>query len=346
MAVNGLVENMGDGLLQRGFDIGVRLRQIPARVWRQLLIGLLTLWLVYSLSQLFWLLMPEPDIATPSLATPSNISFTQSPDNGQSAVDIATIKKLMLFGDASAVPVEAPVAASGIEDSAVATNLQIDLVHTTVGNPESKSFAVVAHRGTQKAYHIGEQLDISPSGVKLAKVLTDRIILDNRGTYESKFLFGESGVSVGNRAGAARTVARNRPAPPMRVEDPVQDYAPEATQDMNSVEQLVEAVAPEEGQIGPTDQQVKAITDVVKVQMHRENGEFIGFKIRPGRNRELFESLGLQPNDVVVAVNGTRLTDTQSAMEEYRSLGKSTQATLDILREGYSQTVTINLDSN
>lgn len=342
MAANSFVTNVSDNLFQSSSSLSAWLGRVPALVWRRGLIVILSLWLVYSLSQLFWLLMPFPDIAEPTVEAPSNIAFKRSDDNGGPAIDIVSLKKLTLFGDANVVIIEEPVVkTAGIEDNAVETNLPVEVVATTVSNSEALTSAMILHRGKQKIYYMGDELDISPSGVKLAKVLSDRVILDNRGTYESKFLFAKV-KSTGNAR--QDRVSSNRASAGRNSRAASEFVGRGGPVDPDLVDQFVDEVRPVAGQTAPTERQVKAITDVVKVQMHRENGEFVGFKIRPGRNRELFETLGLQPNDVVVAINQTRLTDMQKAMEEYRALGKSTEATLEILRDGYSETVTVNLE--
>lgn len=346
MATDGMVANRAaPSLMQWAEAFADRIRHVPGVVWRRLCIALLALWLVFSLARLFWLIMPEPTVAEPPLQLPSNISFTNQPDNAGSGVDIAALKSQNLFGDASAMVVEPAPVATGIEDEAVNTRLRLDLKGVNPSDVESASTAIIADGPRQKVYHIGDELEINPRGVKLMKILSDRVIFDNQGNIEALWLYEADDP-------AAPRVANNRRATPISVPSRAAAVNSEfigrgpPPEDISTVDDLVDAIRPEEGQLVPNAQQVKAITDVIKVQMHREGGQFIGYKIRPGRNRELFEELGLQPNDVVVAVNNVTLDDTQKAMEMYRSLGQETSATLEVLRDGASITIPISLDDN
>ena len=76
------------------------------------------------------------------------------------------------------------------------------------------------------------------------------------------------------------------------------------------------------------------------MSIHREGGKVVGYKIRPGRNVEMFNNLGLQADDVVTAVNGVPLSSPGKIMEIYKSMGNATSANLEIRRGGS----TVNLD--
>ena len=78
--------------------------------------------------------------------------------------------------------------------------------------------------------------------------------------------------------------------------------------------------------------------------MARKGGQVIGFKIRPGSNRELFLSLGLKPNDIVTAVNGIELNSSAKAMEVYQTVRGETNASLDILRNNEPVSLSVSVD--
>lgn len=340
MATNGVVASgIAQNTLDRLEHIVGKIRQIPVRVWRRACLAVLVLWLCYSFSQLFWLLMPEPGLPEPPLTLPSNTAFAdQSTGSTAQRVDIAALKDLSLFGEGSAE--EQPVVARlpGIEQEAVETSLNLTLHGAVPSSDSQQAKAIIGDGGKQEGFRPGEELSIGPRGVKLAKVMTDRVILDNNGRYETLWLYGKNtGASTQQYSprSASRPVAR--PAPGARAQ------ASDA-EGGNEAQQLVDAVLPEGNQQYPTEDQVRMVTDVLNVSMYREGGQLIGFRIRPKGDRELFDQLGLQPNDVVTAVNNVGLDDTSRAMEVYRSLGQESRATLEILRDGNTITVDIALD--
>ena len=65
--------------------------------------------------------------------------------------------------------------------------------------------------------------------------------------------------------------------------------------------------------------------------------------MRPGRNREAFNSLGLKANDIVTEVNGVELTSSAKAMEVYRSMSTATDASLKVKRKDQELTVEVSL---
>src|SRR5690606_3683673 len=99
---------------------------------------------------------------------------------------------LQLFGpaDSEAVPAQAPVAAAtpGIEDEAVDTKLNLVLRGVVASSDENSARAIIADARAQAIYSPGDDIE-GQQGVKLAKVLPLRVILDNRGQYESLWLY-------------------------------------------------------------------------------------------------------------------------------------------------------------
>lgn len=341
MATNGVVAG---GIAQNTLHwlerIVGKFRQIPLRVWRLACFAVLVLWLCYSLSQLFWLLMPVPDIAEPSLALPSNTAFAeQASTSGGQKVDIDALKNLALFGEGAVE--EGPVVAAtppGIEQEAVDTSLRLVLHGAVPSSDPQRAKAIIGDGGKQAGFNPGEELTMGPRGVKLAKVMPDRIILDNNGRYETLWLYDNDNPAGTASASRERERAASRP-----VRRPIQTASRPAQGETDSAaraQELVGAVVPEGDQQLPTDEQVRMVTDVLNVSMYREGGQLVGFRIRPKGDRALFEQLGLQPNDIVTAVNNIGLDDTSRAMEVYRSLGQESRATLEILRDGS----TINVD--
>ena len=87
----------------------------------------------------------------------------------------------------------------------------------------------------------------------------------------------------------------------------------------------------------------QSLANVVKIAAVREDGQLRGYRVRAGRDRQQFESLGFQPNDIVTGVNGIALTDPGKAMELYRVMRGASEASFDILRGGEQVTLVVSL---
>jgi len=288
---------------------------VPSGVWRFGAKFLIVLWLSYTLAQLLWVLIPAPEIPKAQVA-PNAVTSERSGGSAR-AVDIAALASLNIFGEASAdeepgaLDGEAAGPASGpsIEDQAVDTDLKLVLRGVMGSNDETAARAIIADGKDQAIYAPGDELPVRGS-VTLEKVLPLRVILNNAGRYESLWLYTDDdwSSSLGNTG----------EAPQEELEDAADEVA---------------------ARVGS-----QSLSDVVSMSIHRENGQIVGYKIRPGRDRQLFDSLGLQADDVVKAVNGVELTSPQRVMEIYREMGDARSASLLIDRDGQEVSIDIELE--
>ena len=90
---------------------------------------------------------------------------------------------------------------------------------------------------------------------------------------------------------------------------------------------------------------MKSIGDVVRFMVATENGQMIGYKVRPGRKRELFDQVGLKNDDIVVSVNGIEVNEPQKVREVYQALKTATEANLEVMRDGSTQFIQIRMSS-
>ena len=84
------------------------------------------------------------------------------------------------------------------------------------------------------------------------------------------------------------------------------------------------------------------LTDIIKPEPHVQEGQVVGFRVSPGRDRASFEALGLRSGDVVTDINGTALNDVSQGLQVVQSLGESTQANVTVLRDGVPQVIVID----
>lgn len=317
------------------------LRRVPARRWRLLYLGLIALWIVHSLATGFWVVVPEPDLPQPALVPPPK---TGSVANESSDVDLAALQQYSLFGEATAAAEEIvepePSALPGIEQNAVDTSLSLRLQGVMASSNADNAWAIIADGNEQALYTVGDRLP-QGSNVKLVKVLDQRVILDNNGRYESLWLYSKE--DARQRAYSDDTAY---------VEDVVEEEQyedPAAESDYSTV-----TPAEDEGQDGsdpevhtlPADAEgVTSISEVVRFTAARGEDGMMGYRLQPGRNRDLFDQAGLQPGDVVTAVNGINLDDPRQIRAVYQVLQQASQAELSIVRDGEPVEVYITLDS-
>jgi len=317
-----------------------QLRRVPLAGWQLLVKLLLLVWLAHTLAQVLWLLVPGPELAQGRLAPNALVSEpgTESRPN----VDIAALSELQVFGrvDQGDLPgnAQAPVEeTAGIEDEAVDTELNLVLRGVIGSNQEESARAIIADGSEQQLYSPGDELPVR-GNVTLEKILPLRVILNNSGRYESLWLYSDADFRQG-LAGQQPLSQRSRIQPQQRVSERSSEPEPQTDEDQGEAEGELEQADEQLGQrVGS-----QSLSDVVSMSIHREEGQIVGYRIRPGRDRSLFDSLGLETGDLVKAVNGAELSSPQQVMEIYRDLGNASSASLLIERDGQELTIDIDL---
>jgi general secretion pathway protein C len=201
------------------------------------------------------------------------------------------------------------VAQSEAPAQAEVRDTQVNLVLSAVfaANDPAKGLAIIGESAqSAKVYAVGKS--IRP-GILLHAVHPDRVILDRGGQLEQLML---PRLSTG-------AIALNRPA---------QRPAP-GGQFADSLRRIAET--------NPT-----AFAEIVRPQPVFANGVQRGYRVYPGRNRQLFAKLGLQPGDLVLSINGTPLDDPARGMEIFNTIGTSDRVQVTVERNGQSQEMTLN----
>lgn len=162
----------------------------------------------------------------------------------------------------------------------------------------------------QSAFHVGEEL---LDDVYLRRVMPDRVFISRNGVIESLFLDEsaarlvsspmEQGSSIAPPAGAA---AQTSPAEVAGL----------------SGASLFEAV-----QLRP-----------------RLNGNTIeGYYVQPKGDGSVFKKMGLQPSDVLIAVNGMRLVNNERIQEAIEELRYADTVVVELERDGRPERITVSL---
>ncbi|MEX0735295.1 MAG: type II secretion system protein GspC [Steroidobacteraceae bacterium] len=201
-------------------------------------------------------------------------------------------------------------ASSGDPSMAPATAANLTLAGTLAGLQPEQGWAIIGASGqAARVYATGAQV---PGGAKLFAVYPDRVILDRGGTRESLMLPRMSS------AGGGPLPAANLPG-----------AAAPAASLADSVRQLLV-------------QNPSAGNDLLRPQPVFAGGSLKGYRVYPGRNRAQFVRLGLQPGDLVMAVNGAPLDDPNRGLEILRGIGQGTAVTLTVDRGGQQQQITVD----
>ena len=198
-------------------------------------------------------------------------------------------------------------ATSPVEGPAPETQLPLVLSAVFAADDPEKGWAIIGDSAQQsKVFTVGDSVR---SGTRLHSVYADRVILDRGGSLETLALPKRNTLPIAtNRA----------PTPP-----------PQRNQLADNIRRMAET--------NPT-----AFAEIVRPQPVFANGVQRGYRVYPGRNRQQFAKLGLQPGDLVLAINGTALDDPQRGMEIFNTIGTSDNVQVTIERNGQSQDLTLN----
>jgi general secretion pathway protein C len=193
--------------------------------------------------------------------------------------------------------------------SAPQTQMNLVLAGTWAAEDPKQGFAFIGESAnTARMYGVGK---VVRGGTTLSAVYADRVILDTSGRLETLAL---------PRLNSATAALIARPPPPA---------ARPGSQFTDNVRRIAES--------NPA-----AFTEIVRPQPVFANGVQRGYRVYPGRQRQQFSKLGLQPGDLVTSINGTPLDDPQRGMEIFATMGDSDRVTVTVERNGQSQELSLN----
>jgi general secretion pathway protein C len=220
-------------------------------------------------------------------------------------VDLGVIAGAHLFGEkATADRVHAR------EIEAPETRLDLTLTGIVSSRSGTRSWALIRGDRKQQAYAVG---DTVAAGVKLHAIYADRAILDRSGRYETLTLEREKNPE------AVRRVARD------------ERVAGGAAGELSEIRREVLS-------------DPAKISQYIRLQPTRRDGNLVGYRIYPGQERELFRDLGLQPGELVTAVNGIALDNTTRNMEVLRTLSQAGSVSVMLERDGERRTMSVSFE--
>jgi general secretion pathway protein C len=296
---------IADKSMPKWLETGIS-RYLPLAI-----VAVLTLIIAAQAADLTWRLIPAPETGPAAaqnvIRQPVRQAGAQTKRDG-----LETLVKLHLFGEAGkARPVQ------NIEQKAPETRLNLTLHGVFVDAEPEKGAAIIGTSGsTQKYYKVGAAV---MNGVTLRGVFNDRVVLLRNG--QSEVLRFPKVPSAGSLTTTprGRSVGRSEPA------SRVNTAALRGYRDEFSKEPM-------------------KIFEHVRFVPVRSRQGLKGYRVLPQKNRELYNKLGIRPSDLVTAVNGVPLTDTQEAMRLMQTLQDAQSLQVDILRGGQPQSLTFSLN--
>jgi general secretion pathway protein C len=229
-----------------------------------------------------------------------------APRAGQHAgFDIQSVVSAHLFGIATVDP--------SAQDPANAppSTSNLVLAGTIATQNPKRGVAIISDGGPSKVYSVGDNV----GGASLHSVYLDHVILDRGGALETLTLPRLMGPGMHARGPTRRGGADPRTAAA------VENIRQLVQQDPNILDQVMRTVP----------------------SYDSAAGKLRGFRAYPGRNRQIFNKLGLKSGDLVTAINGTVLDDPQRSQEVFNTIQSSDHVTVDVERGGQKQQITLNI---
>lgn len=238
-----------------------------------------------------------------------------APQNARASA--ISVERLHLFGEAETRAAK-PKVLKALD--APDTKLKLTLRGVLASDDPDYARAIIADaKGAEDAYAVEEKL---PGNAVLKEIYPDRIILEYRGQLETLRLPQDD--IKGARQLVSRRSSRTTPVGVNTAETGalLRQYREALTTDPQSVMDLVRA---------------EPVRD-------RMTGRVKGYRIRPGRDRQMLGRFGLRDGDVVTSINGVSLDNPLKALELMRDVSSMTQVDLNIERNGVAQSFSFQIE--
>jgi len=249
----------------------------------------------YQLALLTWSFVPEEQ---PTLLW-KPIAHNHQENSTQ--INIDTLLQQHLFGQKSN-EVEAPVKQEVITDAPI-TRLKLQLVGIVAASEPSYSSVIIAYKGQQGSYFIDSEIE--DTNAIITHIYQDRIILDVKGSNQTLMLDGTDNVDKPSTKRTSIRSSRNKSK-------------------AKTVNLDRKGILKDPGKL----------TDYIRISPVREDGVVKGYRVKPGKDKSVFEASGLKSGDLATELNGVDLTDTEQAFTLMKEFPTMTDITLSVERDG------------
>ncbi len=280
-------------------------------------------WIIVAVlsAKLFWILtlhIIAEDISDKKAIIGSAVQGVKT----NNSVDVGGLVSMHLFGE------QKKSAVAVIEDveDAPETRLNLKLRGIYAANNKSRSNSIIEDgKGKQAVYFIDDKLEVS-GRVYLRNVYSDRVILETNGRKEVLSLKDSLPAEMKRKKSSELTLKKSKGN---KVQDKRKNK--KISQSLNEYrKKLLE--------------NPMSLSDLVRMSPATKDGEAIGYRISPGKDKRLFTQLGLRRNDVITGVNGMSLANPADAMQLFGEIQNMQDIQVDILRG--KENISLLLDLN
>jgi len=238
--------------------------------------------------------------------SPQPVQTNVGAHDHNAGIDVQSVVSAHLFGVATVDPTTQDPA------NAPQSTANLVLAGTIATSDPKRGVAIISDSGPSKVYSVGDKL----GGASLHSVYLDHVILDRGGVLETLLL--------------PRLLGPGMHAPPVMRRPTAAD--PRTAAAVDNIRRMVQQDP------GLLDQVMRTVPSYDSAA-----GKLRGFRAYPGRNRQIFNRLGLKPGDLVTAINGTALDDPQHSQDVFNTIQTSDHVTVTIERGGQRQDISLNI---
>ena len=248
---------------------------------------------------------------------PAGGASAAEPANSVGQIDYSTIAAWHLFGRMEASqPVVAP------PPVIPATPLDLHLAGVFFIEQGDSRALIAEGSSLERGYRIGDAL---PGGARLEQIQRDHVVVSRQGRQEVLNL---------PKLGTAAA----RPPVPVPEDSPLVEPMPEPEPEPEptgaGAPQAIDATVVARQLRDEAAVRPQVLENIAFVSPYVQNGEFIGFRLRPGRDRQLMRRLNLNSGDVITEVNGTRINNPMQGFAILREVLSADRINVRVLRGG------------
>ncbi len=273
--------------------------------------------LTYQFAVLTWSMLPADESEYQWQAPPvSAVDMSRK-------IETAELQKQHLFGETKKLTRSEQAAKDQAQDRVPAqqdltsmmkapkTKLALKLSGVVAATDPAQSSAIIVYQGKQDSYFIDSE--IKGTNAKVYNVYEDRIILDVKGMYQTLMLDGVEESTRKVKLHESKNLTSSKSRKPSK--------RPKKIQTVNLDRR---ALLKDPGKL----------TDFIGISPVREDNQIKGYRVRPGKDRSLFEQAGLRNGDLAVELNGIDLTDMQQTISLMKEFPTMTEISLTVDRNG------------
>lgn len=240
---------------------------------------------------------------------------------------------------------------AAVQQPVVVSRLAVQVQGVLASDDPRRSVVLLKYRGREMTLSVGDELE---AGIQLVEIHADYLVFNRQGQLEQVALqlgAAAPGAATANLLDRSSDAVAARPAQASSGRSRNASPAQAASSNVPSApinESVVGTRALEET-FGPNFRE-SLIRDPLQLMKyvtlapHSEGGQLQGFRLQPGSDTSLFSHFGLQPGDLLVAVDGVSVTDTPAMMGLHGRLQSASSLEVDLIRNNESLRIRLELE--